>query len=171
MGDEPNDQGEEKLLEQPSPEDLESKLAECERKRDEYLSGWQRAKADFVNYKKDELKRLEEIARYGNEDLIAELIQVLDSFDLGIAALEKAGPVEKGIYMIRVQIEDVLKKRGIEKITVKAGDACDLSVCEVVGEIESDAPAGAVAQEIEPGYKLYDKIVRPVRVKVAKSKA
>src|SRR5882724_2424458 len=64
-------------------------LAECEKKRDEYLAGWQRAKADFLNYKKDEAMRLQEFMKYGHEEFMRELIGVLDSFDLAISYLEK----------------------------------------------------------------------------------
>src|SRR5690348_17419356 len=105
MADEKND-------EKNMQSDLEKKLTEVEAKRDEYLAGWQRAKADFINYKKEEMKHLEEIARYGSEDLIKDLISVLDNFDLGLRSLEKHGPVEKGVYLIRSQIEDILRKRG-----------------------------------------------------------
>ncbi|MBI4094368.1 MAG: nucleotide exchange factor GrpE [Candidatus Liptonbacteria bacterium] len=146
------------------------KLGECEKKRDEYLAGWQRAKADFINYKREELARLQDMAKYAVAELVEELICVLDSFDLGIAALEKQGPVEKGVYMIRVQLEDVLKKRGLERIAVKRGDRFDPSIAEVVGETDSELPEGTVVEEIEPGYRLYDKIIRPARVKVSKGK-
>lgn len=150
--------------------ELKEKLEQCEKAKNEYLGGWQRAKADFSNYKKDEMKRMEEMARYGNEDLIRELIVIIDNFDLGLRTLEKAGTVEKGIYIIRSQIEDILKKRGLEKIEVEAGEQFDPSRAEAIAEIESDKPPGTVIEEIEPGYRLYDKIVRPARVKIAKSK-
>ncbi|MBI4086133.1 MAG: nucleotide exchange factor GrpE [Candidatus Liptonbacteria bacterium] len=147
---------------------LEEKLAECEKQRDEYLGGWQRARADFLNYKKDEVRRFEELARFSTEDMLKQLISVLDSFDLGLAALEKAGKAEKGIYMIRSQLEDILKQRGLERISVKIGEQFNPMTAEAIAETESDQPAGAVIEEIEPGYRLYDKIVRPARVKIAK---
>ena len=50
-------------LQQPEPNELEAKLAAAEQQRDEYLAGWQRTKADFINYKKEEFKRMEEIKR------------------------------------------------------------------------------------------------------------
>ena len=147
-------------------------LSKCEKERDEYLAGWQRAKADFANYKKDELKRLEELARYQTEDFVLELIGVMDNFELGIAALEKQGPVEKGIYMIKTQIEDILKRRGLMRITIRAGDKFDPAVAEAVAEVDSPAggeiPPGAIVDEIEAGYRLYDKVIRPARVRVAK---
>ena len=73
-------------------ENKDTKLAEAEKQRDEYLAGWQRAKADLINYKKEEFAHLTEVAQYGSVDLIADLITVLDNFDLGLRAPEKPGP-------------------------------------------------------------------------------
>ncbi len=153
---------------QNSQNDLAEQFLKCEKDRDDYLAGWQRAKADLINYKKDELRRMEEFARYATEDLIEELIGVLDNFDLGIAAMERMGSVEKGVYMIRSQMEDILKKRGLVRISVKIGDQFDPSYAEAIAEEESDKPQGTILQEIEPGYKLHDKIVRSARVKISK---
>ena len=86
-----------------------SELAQTRKQAEEYLAGWQRTKADFVNYKREEAGRLEEVARYSSERFMKEMVTVLDSFDLGLSALEKQGQVEKGIYMIRAQFEDTLK--------------------------------------------------------------
>lgn len=142
-----------------------------ERERQEYLEGWQRAKADFINYKKDEAKRLEEFAKYQSEGFLRNLITVLDSFDLGIAALEKQGNVEKGIYMIRTQIEDLLRTYGVAKIGLARGAPFDPVVAEAVAAAESEeVPDGHVLEEIEPGYKLREKVIRPARVKVSKGK-
>ena len=99
-----------------------------------------------------------------------ELIGVLDSFDLGLAALEKAGPVEKGVYMVRSKLDNVLKQRGLEILSVKIGDKFDPSLSEAMVEIESEQPVGTILEIIESGYKLRDKILRPARVKVSKGK-
>jgi molecular chaperone GrpE len=145
-------------------------IAVVEKQRDEYLAGWQRAKADFINYRKEEMKHLEEVARYGSEDLIKDLISVLDNFDLGLRALEKAGPVEKGVYLIRSQIEDILKKRGLAKMDMKPGDPFDPAVAEALSEVEAERPPGTIVEQIEPGYRLHDKVLRPARVIIAKGK-
>ena len=163
--DEPNKK--EELLE---GADEAKKLVEMEAKAAEYLAGWQRAKADFINYKKDEIGRFEELAKYSSLDIIREFINVLDSFDLCLTVLEKNGPVEKGVYMIRTQIEDILKKRGVEKINIEAGSDFDPSVSEAIAAVESEDPEGRVLEEIEAGYKLYEKIIRPARVKISKGK-
>jgi len=155
-------------LQTAEPNELEAKLAETEKQRDEYLSGWQRTKADFINYKKEEMKHMEDVAKYGNESLIKDLISVLDNFDLALRTMEKAGTVERGIYLIRSQIDDILKKRGLEKLSVKAGDEFDPMVAEAMAEVSSDRPPGVIVEEVEPGYRLHDKILRPARVIISK---
>lgn len=153
----------------PEPEQApDDKLAACEKQRDEYLAGWQRARADFLNYKRDEAARFEQMLKFANEDLLEELIGVLDSFDLGLQALEKTGPVEKGVYMIRAKLDDVVKQRGLEKLPVKIGEKFNPSISEAIAETESEQPAGTILEIIEHGYKLHDKVLRPARVKISK---
>ncbi len=148
--------------------ELKKKLEESEAKCAEYLSGWQRAKADFANSRKEEIARFEEFAKYANQDILKEFISVLDSFDLAVAALEKSGPVEKGVYMIRAQIEDLLKRRGLEQLDVKIGSEFDPNFAEAVAETESEKFPGKIVEIVEQGYKLYGKVIRPARVIVGK---
>lgn len=149
----------------------EDEIQKCQTEREEYLNGWKRAKADFINYQKEEAKRFEEVINFGQWDLVKDLIAVLDSFDLAIAALEKEGKVDKGVNMIRSQIEDVLKKRGLEKMVVSVGQAFDPALHESVGEAESNQPAGSIAEEVERGYILNGRVIRPARVKISKNKS
>lgn len=150
--------------------EVKEKLEKLERERDEYLSGWQRAKADFINYKKEESQRLDEIVKYSGKEMINEFISVLDSFDLALTALEKKGLAEKGIYMIRAQFGDVLKKRGLERIPCEKGEQFNPSVHEAIAEVDSELPAGVIVEEIEAGYRLYEKVLRATRVIVSKDK-
>jgi len=146
-------------------ENIEKLSLECE----EYLNGWKRAKADLANYKKDELKRLEELVRFANEDIIRDLLNILDSFELALRAMEKSGEVEKGVYLIQNQLEDLLRRRGLEKMDVQEGQLFDPNMHEAVMMIDgSKEKGGLVAQEIEKGYALNGKIVRPAKVKVYK---
>ena len=136
---------------------------------EEYLNGWKRAKADLINYKKDETKRLEDAIKFGNEFLIRDLITILDSFNLAISALEKTGAVDKGIYLIKSQLEDALKRHGLEKLVVSAGEPFNPATQEAITEVESSTMSpGQVVEEVEAGYTLNGKIIRPARVKVAK---
>jgi molecular chaperone GrpE len=159
---------EENKLPEPTVADLKDQIEAMTAQRDEYLAGWQRAKADFINFKKEEANRAIEVARYGSADLIKDLISVMDNFDLALRTLEKAGSVEKGIYFIRTQIEDILKKRGLEKIDMKEGDVFDPATAEALAEVVSEKPAGAVVEVIEQGYRLHEKVLRPARVIVSK---
>ncbi|MDD5098760.1 MAG: nucleotide exchange factor GrpE [Candidatus Colwellbacteria bacterium] len=138
--------------------------------REEYLNGWKRAKADLINYKKEELSRMKEIARFASEDIMRDIIVVLDSFDLSIAALarEEESAAYKGIYMIRTQLEDVLKKRGLERMIDSVGHPFDPSIHEAVSSVESDKESGTVIDEVEKGYFLHGKVLRPARVVVSK---
>ena len=156
-------------------EELQKKMEECGKEKDAYLDGWRRCKADFINYQKEELKRLEDAVKFGNEDLIKELLEVMDSF----AAFKKSvqgPPVENvsgqgknsAMDAIQSQLENIFKKRGLEKIVVSLGSPFDPKYHEAVGEIESENPAGTIAEEIETGWALYGKIVRAAKVKISK---
>jgi molecular chaperone GrpE len=148
----------------------EDKIVQMQKERDEYLDGWKRAKADFINYKKDEAARLEQFVKFSNESLISELVIVLDSFDLSLAVLGKDPEAVKGVTLIKNQMEDLLRKYGLEKINLKAGDAYDPGKAEAVGEMESQGPPGTIAEVVGAGYALHGKVIRPARVKLASSK-
>ena len=143
-------------------------LNKCQKERDEYLDGWKRAKADLINHKKDEAKRFEAVVKFSNEALIKEIINVLDSFDLALDSLEREGKTEKGMYLIRAQLEDILKQNGLERVIVSVGQSFDPALQEAIAAIESDKPSGIIIEEVEKGYLLNGKLIRPARVKVSK---
>lgn len=144
------------------------KLEQCEAEKKEYLDGWQRARADLSNYKKDEAKRFGEFSTFAAEGVIAEAVAVLDSFDL---ALQHKMPkeVEKGIVMIRSQIEDILRRRGLEVIQ-PLGEKFDPAFHESLGEVETGGEEGIVIEVLQLGYLLSGKVLRPARIKISKRK-
>ncbi len=144
--------------------EIDSLKKQCE----EYLDGWKRTKADFINYKKDESKRLDSILKFSNETIIKDLLSVLDSFDLAIQSFGKDSKLEKGVYLIRSQMEDVLKKYGLERIIVSVGQQFDPALHEAIAVIESNEPSGTVVDEVERGYMLSGKLIRAARVRVSK---
>ena len=164
---------------------VETELEKFQKERDEYLDGWKRAKADLINYKKDEAKRFEMMIKFANESLIKELVNVLDSFDLAIIALgqsrnnaeltrndaenqSESASWQKGLYLIRHQLEDALKQQGLERVIVSVGQLFDPALQEAIASIESDKSSGTIIEEVEKGYLLNGKLIRPARVKVAK---
>lgn len=157
----------------PVVEELKQKLSEAEKLKDEYLAGWQRQKADFLNYQKDIAKRTEDFVKFANEDLIGDLLIVLDSFDISVNSLRIEGLTEtekrivQGLELIRGQLEDVLRKNGFEPIETLHRQF-DPAWHEVIGEVEADGKEGEIVEELARGYKLNGKLIRPSKVKVIK---
>ena len=143
----------------------EGELEKLQKEKDEYLNGWKRAKADLINYQKDETKRFEEMVNYSREMVIGDVIPVLDSMEFAL----RAETDNDGLQRIKIQLEDMLKKYGLEKIKVSPGDALDTNLHESIGEMEvKDVESGKIAVEVSSGYKLKNKVIRPARVKLSK---
>jgi len=152
------------------------KLHLCEQERAEYLGGWQRAKADLINYKKEQEAKISEIFKFANEGLIYEILPILDSFELAIKfedaamlAEGKAGEPRQGregTKQLYNQLKGILKNQGLEEIQA-LGEKFDPNFHETVGEVEG-GEAGIIAEEIQKGYKFNNKIIRASKVKINK---
>ncbi len=141
---------------------------DIQKKCDEYLDGWKRSKADLINYKKDEAKRFESFLKFSNEQVIRDLLVVLDSFDLALASLGEESNLEKGVYLIRAQFEDTLKKYGLERLSVSVGQKFNPLVHDAIASVEQEGESGTIFDEVEKGYMLNGKLIRASRVKVIK---
>ncbi|OGZ23165.1 MAG: nucleotide exchange factor GrpE [Candidatus Nealsonbacteria bacterium RIFCSPHIGHO2_12_FULL_38_18] len=152
-------------------EGTKKKLSECLCKREEYLDGWKRERAGFLNYKKEELERLGGLMKYANEGLILKFLPILDNFHIAEKEIQEELRKDKcveGLLSIKSQIMDFLKKQGVEEIK-SIGEKFDPNFMEAVGEIETkEKENGVVAEEVKKGYLFQGKIIRPVKVKVAK---
>ena len=154
----------------------QKELEKLKKEKDEYLKGWQRERADFINYKKDEKERFKEVVRFSNERIIKSLIAILDGFDLAIESFLKEGKNKKendnylkGIYLIKSQLQDILEKEGVNEIKVKIGEKLNPAFHEVVAMAENEKFApDTIIKILEKGYILNDKVIRPCRVIVAK---
>lgn len=153
--------------------DCEAKLADCEKVRDEYLAGWQRAKADYLNLQKELVERIVEEFEAGKRDSIKEMLPMGD--DLAMA--QKNMPDElrenawaKGIEGILRNFEQRLSNIGIEAIEA-AGKPFDPMYHESLESVASEAPEGTVVEEVQKGYLYKGRVLRPARVKIAKSEA
>lgn len=151
--------------------DLKKKLEDCQKKKDEYLAGWQRARADFLNYKKEEMERIKEILKYGNENLILKILPILDNFEKAEKEIpddKKNDKLLEGILQIKTQFQDFLKNQGIKEIKT-IGEKFDPNFQEVVQEIEkADCESGTVIEETQKGYTIHGKVLRPAKVKISK---
>ena len=151
-------------------DDLKKRLADAEKQKAEYLAGWQRARADFLNYKKEEIERIEELLKYAGVETILKLLPILDSFDLAEKELPNDLKKEesiKGMLQIKNQILEFLTKQGVEEI--KIGEIFDPNFHEAVEEIEQEGEeSGKILEAIQKGYLLNGKVMRPAKVKVSK---
>jgi molecular chaperone GrpE len=152
-------------------EDLKKKLKECEKLKNEYLAGWQRARADLINYKKEEMERVGELIKFSANGLILKILPILDNFEIAEKKLPenlKKDENIKGVLQIKNQILNFLKEQGVEEIK-SVGERFDPNFHEVVGEVEAkDKEPGTIVEEIQKGYKINGRLLRPAKVKVAK---
>jgi len=151
--------------------EIQKKLEESEKKAAEYLTGWQRARADFLNYKKEEMARIGEFLKYATEEFILKILPILDNFNVAEKNLPENLKNEKnvrGVLQIKTQLEDFLKSQGVEEIK-SLGEKFNPNLHEVVEEIEvKDGKSGIIIEEIQKGYKLYGKVIRPAKIKINK---
>jgi len=147
---------------------LKEKLKECEKERDEYLLGWKRARADFINYKKEEAEQFENRIRRSEEGLVQELILILDSFDLCVFSSKNDAVEKEGVKLIQNQLYDSLRKNGLERIEVKPGEKFDPNFHEAIERVESKQVSDTIIKEIKKGYFFKGKILRPSKVKISK---
>ena len=140
----------------------------------EHMDGWQRARADYLNLKKENEKQLKEMAQYANAALVAELIPVYNMFKMSFAHQPTVGSKEwqnwvKGMEAIKKLWEDFFKNLGIEEIPT-VGEKFNPEFHEAVGSEESDGEADVVIKEMAPGYTLHGKVIHPAKVIVAKKR-
>ena len=150
---------------------LEELLKECEKQKAEYLAGWQRERADFINYKKEEMERIEGFLRYAKEEFLLQLLNFLDIFDLAEKNLPedlKKNEYVKGLLQVGVKIREFLKNQGVEEIKTE-GEKFDPRWHEAVEEVEDkNVESGMIVEEIQKGYTINSKLLRPAKVRVAK---
>lgn len=151
-------------------EKLKHELAAAQAKAEEHLNGWQRAKADFINFKKDLAKEQEALAQYATAELLVELLPVADNFRLAVAHLtdeQKKQDWCKGIIGIQQQLQSVLKASGLEEVDATGVFNPELHEA-LTHEKKDGVPSGHIIEIVQPGYTLHGRLFRPAKVKVAK---
>ena len=152
-------------------EEFKKEIEKYKKLKEEYLANWQRERADFLNYKKEELLRMGEIVSYASTDLILKIIPILDNFELAeknISSEVKNNEEIKGLLQIKNQLEDFLKKQGVEEIE-SVGKKFDINLHEAVEELEVNGKEpGVVLEEVKKGYTMQGRVIRIAKVKVSK---
>jgi len=150
---------------------LKEKIKTLEAEKLEYLTGWQRTKADYVNAKKEDEKSRGELMKYANMGFVEELLPALDAFDMAMANKEVWEKVDKnwraGIEYIYGQIIATLGKFGVTQEN-PLGQKVDSQKHNPMGTVatEDKSKEGIVAEVIQKGYFMNGKEIRPAGVKV-----
>jgi molecular chaperone GrpE len=128
------------------------------------LAGWQRAQADFVNYKRRTEQEKEEIGKFANSMLVINLLPVLDDLERALTSitdqLTEVSWVD-GIRLIERKLRGILEAQGLSPIQA-LGEPFDPNFHEAV--MQSEGKEGIVVEELQKGYKFQDRVIRPARV-------
>lgn len=146
-----------------------SDIEELKKQAQEYLDGWKRAKADYLNLKKEMESQNKEIKDWMAKIMLLPLLNIVDGFDKALVEIPenlKNDAWVTGIQSIKKQIDEYLTTQRVEPLSVK-GEKFDPMKHEAVELIEG-GESGIVAEELQKGYIMNGEILRPVKVKVYK---
>ncbi len=145
-------------------------LSALQAKYDELNNQYIRLAADFDNYRKRQAQERESLLKYGAENALKKMVEVLDNFERGAKALENVDDCEKckeSFNLIHKQVFDTLSKLGLETIEAQ-GQIFDPNFHEAVMQTPtSEHPEHTIIAELQKGYKMGDKVLRPSLVNVA----
>ncbi|MBN3040422.1 MAG: nucleotide exchange factor GrpE [Candidatus Omnitrophica bacterium] len=143
---------------------------------DDYRQLWDkylRLQADFDNYRKRSFKERAEFIKFANEGLIMELLNILDNFERGVKAADQKKDFDllhQGVDMISKQLHSLLQAKGLDRIKA-LGMKFDPHQHEALEVVEDDnTDVDIVEEEMQPGYTLNGRIIRPAKVKVRRPK-
>lgn len=150
---------------------LQEKLAEAEAKAAEYLDGWQRAQAEFSNYKKRQMRDQELLANEARSRVLKRYLEIMDDLELILKNKPQEGPGAewaKSMDLLFRKLQSFLEAEGISRLD-PLGEPFDANMHEAVVEEKSEAhKTGTVIEVLRPGYLLGERVIRPASVKVAK---
>ncbi len=164
-----NEDGEEDLKK--TLKKLRADLKACQKEKTEYLTGWQRAKADYVNLDKELKSSAAKFMDLGKEGMIEDILPALESFDMAFANKEAWAKVDdnwrKGVEYIHSTLLSALENNGLSEISA-AGVAFEPLLHQAVENVETDDKSKdhTIAKIIQKGYKLGDRVLRPAKVAV-----
>ncbi len=172
-----NDDGEEDLKK--TLKKFRADLKTCQKEKEEYLTGWQKERADFINYKKAEDDRKANFSEAMRERILMRFLNVLDSFDMAFANSEAWQKVDenwrKGVEYIHAQMNGIFEEFGVKPIG-EIGESFDPSIHQSIDMITTNKKEQdhTIAEVTQKGYKMGDpstgsgqgRVIRPARVNV-----
>jgi molecular chaperone GrpE len=165
---EQSEQGNEETANEVSEED--ARYVELVKQAEESQQRLLRAQADFDNFRRRTMKEKEELGQYASMKLIGQLLPVVDNFERAVAAASVNGDFEslaKGVDMIFRQLEQTLEQEGLKAMNV-VGEPFNPDFHQAIMQVDSDEhEEGIIVEEVQKGYILKDKVLRPAMVKVS----
>lgn len=148
----------------------DKKVNELQEKYDTLNQQYLRLAADFDNYRKRQAQEREDLLKYGAENALKKLIEVLDNFERGekaLADVEDCQQVKDSFNLVHKQVIETLTKLGLEAIEAE-GKEFDPNFHDAVMQTPTNEhPENTIINELQKGYKLGDKVLRPSLVNVA----
>jgi molecular chaperone GrpE len=146
-----------------------AELQKLKAERDTLLDRLARAQAEFDNARKRAAREQQEFREFAAADVIKTLLPVLDSFERALQVKSDPSDFRSGVELIYKQLQDALGRLGVKAIPAK-GEQFDPHVHEAIEMVETtEVPDHQVLEELQRGYKLKDRLLRPAMVKVAKN--
>jgi molecular chaperone GrpE len=160
--------------EQDELEELKTELEEAENQAAEYLDGWQRAQAEFSNYKKRQETERAQMMTLANMAVLRKILPVADDFERALATL----PHDlsqltwcEGVFLIKAKLDAILDSEGVKPMETK-GEKFDPLYHEAVTHEEAPGyEEGQIIGEVQRGYMIGERVLRPALVRVAKAPA
>ena len=144
--------------------------SQVQRERDDFKDRWLRKSAEFDNYRKRIERERREQADQAVVDILQELLLVVDDFDRALTVSgDEGGAYRKGVELIHAKLHDMLRKQGVRPMEVLGSDFDPNVHMAVMHEDSPDHREGEVIGELQKGYMLHDRLLRPAMVKVAKA--
>ena len=164
-----NDDGEENLKK--TLKKFRAELKVCQKEKEEYLTGWQKERAEFANYRKQEDDRKSMFSESVRERILTRFLSVIDSFNMAFANKEAWEKVDdnwrKGVEYIYSQMNTIFEEYGVKPVG-EEGEDFDPNIHQSIDVVETDKKEQdhTVANVIQKGYKLGERVMRPARVNV-----
>ena len=152
-----------------------SGLKVCKKEKEEYLFGWQKERAEFINYKKQENDRHINFSEAMRERILTRFLSVIDSFNMAFANKEAWEKVDdnwrKGVEYIYTQMNTIFEEYGVKAVG-EAGEMFDPNIHQSIDVAETDKKEleHTIANVIQKGYKIGERVIRPARVNVYECK-
>jgi molecular chaperone GrpE len=145
----------------------DEEVAELRREIADLRDRSMRTLADFDNYRKRAERERRDAVRYASSAPLGDFLEVVDNLSRALAAGGTAEDLKTGVEMTLRQLEDVLRRHGVEPVPA-AGERFDPAHHEAVSRLEDlDVETPTVVEELQRGYRLHDRLLRPARVVVA----